>query len=308
MLLLSSKRPIKYLPLLEKFPKFAWVKKIKRKYDPFNSSNPDYILDLIQIIKRPIPELEPAIAPITRLAYAYAMYTTRPFPLGEPAIAKSAYYSYLYARYIINGRFPLGEPAIAKEPIWAYSYAVEALRGRFEQAEDKMRSTIWWEDYKMRILDPLRKKKKSKTNKIDENNEESKTMTPREAYDELVDLFRGKKDSNPDINLLNIIITDPEQSFNYAIANPSGPFSMGEPIIATDPKYSYLYATKILKKRFPLGEPAIATDPELSFQYAKNIMKGRFRLGEASIAAIPELAVEYAKYILKVLTPKKQKK
>ena len=292
----------------------------------------------LNVLNGPFPMGEPAIAKDARYSSLYATdVLKKPFPLGEPEIATDAWNAYAYAKDVLKGPFPLGEPAIASHAYYAYLYAKNVLKGPFllgEPAMYKYPNTVWkpyrsnvlkepitemnlknlvtnkmGTNYSKYVLGPSKKKKRK--NKISENSDQDsdkKSMTPREAYDELVDLFRGKKDNNPDINLLNILITDPEQSFNYAIADPAGPFPLGEPIISTDTKYAYLYATKILKKRFILGEPAIAKDPELSFDYAKNIMKGRFRLGERSIATVPELAVEYSKYILKALAPKKQKK
>jgi hypothetical protein len=141
-----------------------------------------------------------------------------------------------------------------------------------------------------------------------EHTDNEKKMSPREAYDELVDLFSGKKDIEPNKELLDIIATDAESSFNYAVANPAGRFQLGEPAIAESPKYSYMYAKHVLKGPFNMGEPAIVTDPELSFEYAKNVLKGRFKRGESIIATNGNLSFEYAKFILKAMEQKKTKK
>ena len=90
-----------------------------------------------------------------------------------------------------------------------------------------------------------------------------------------------------------IIATDADFSYEYAIDVLKGRFELGETTISTNAYYSYHYAKYILKGRFELGEQIIATNTHYSFLYARDVLKGRFELGESAIAAEPLYNQEY---------------
>ena len=76
------------------------------------------------VIKKPWPPGEAAIARDAQLAYYYAANVIRkPWPPGEAAIAGDAEWAYRYARGVIEGPWPPGEAAIAGDDEWAYLYA-----------------------------------------------------------------------------------------------------------------------------------------------------------------------------------------
>ena len=94
-----------------------------------------------------------------------------------------------------------------------------------------------------------------------------------------------------------IIATDADFSYEYAIDVLKGRFELGETTISTNAYYSYHYAKYILKGRFELGEQIIATNTHYSFLYARDVLKGRFELGESAIAAEPLYNQEYKQFI-----------
>ena len=90
---------------------------------------------VVDIVGKPIPELEKIIAKDASTAYYYASFINKRFPLGEPAIAKSAENSYAYAAEVLHKRFLEGEPAIAKASDYSFWYAVNVIKGRFKEGE-----------------------------------------------------------------------------------------------------------------------------------------------------------------------------
>ena len=71
----------------------------------------------------------------------------------------------------------------------------------------------------------------------------------------------------------------------YSIAFSYGRYKSLEDIIKTDPQWAYYYALNIVEGRWPEGEAAIKTSAEWAYFYALNIVKGRWLEGEAAIKA-----------------------
>jgi hypothetical protein len=122
-------------------------------------------------------------------------------------------------------------------------------------------------------------------------------MTPKIAF--FISSYENKRSPK----LENIISTDANYSYQYALHVVKGKWRKGENIIITSPYYSYLYALHIVKGKWIKGEEVISNDSECSYHYAKDIKIGRFKKGEKSIIKNPKYSYWYIKYVVKKPLP-----
>ena len=117
-----------YAETAKKIPSIAWgmaeTNAAKRKLEHLWVKDPEYAYRYVeQVIKKPWPPGEAAIATDPRWAYWYARDVIRnPWPPGEAAIATVPRWAYYYARFVIGKRWPPGEAAIAKSINWTSEY------------------------------------------------------------------------------------------------------------------------------------------------------------------------------------------
>ena len=106
-------------------------------------------------------ELEPVkhlIAKDPALAYKYALQVILGrWPEVEDVIKAKPEYAYLYATNVLaidpdwpykNGRWPEAEPYIMKNGLDAWHYAKRVLKHRWEDAEQYIKYSPWWDEYK----------------------------------------------------------------------------------------------------------------------------------------------------------------
>jgi hypothetical protein len=118
-------------------------------------------------------------------------------------------------------------------------------------------------------------------------------MTPKMAF------FIASYENKGSSKLENIISTDANYSYLYALHVIKGKWRKGENAIITSPYYSYLYALYIVKGKWIKGEEVISNNPEWSYHYAKDIKKGRFKKGEKSIIKNQKCSYWYITHVVK---------
>lgn len=132
-----------------KIPSIAWEMAKsgaeKRKLEHLWATDPYYAYRYAQdVIKKPWPPGEAAIAKDTKWAYGYAHFVIKkPWPPGEKAIAGDAESAYRYARQVIKGPWPPGEAAIAGRAKWAYYYALDVM-GKWPPGESAIAGSAEW--------------------------------------------------------------------------------------------------------------------------------------------------------------------
>lgn len=182
------------------------------------------------------PEAEDAIARDPRNSRAYAITINRRFPKGEKMIATSAEDAYLYAKEILKGRFPEAESAIAKNADIAVRYATYILKRRFPEAEQTIinseQNLSHVHAYIRSVLSSKHERSPLVEQYIIDNN----------YYDLAYLYFKYVIDRD---DLKQVVSTDKN-------------LQKLEDVIITDPDQTVDYATILLKDKFPKGEEAIS--------------------------------------------------
>ena len=138
-----------YAESAKKIPSVAWelaeTVAQKRKLEHLWATDPYYAYRYAQdVIKKPWPPGEAAIAKDTKWAYGYAHFVIKkPWPPGEKAIAGDAESAYRYARQVIKGPWRPGEAAIAGRAKWAYYYALDVM-GKWPPGESAIAGSAEW--------------------------------------------------------------------------------------------------------------------------------------------------------------------
>ena len=141
-----------YAESAKKIPSIAWQlaksDAEKRELEHVWAKDPYYAYRYAQdIIRKPWPPGEAAIAKDPKWAYGYAHFVIKkPWPPGEAAITKDPEYAYRYARQIIKKPWPPGEAAIAGRAKWAYYYALDVM-GKWPPGEAAIAGDAEWAYY-----------------------------------------------------------------------------------------------------------------------------------------------------------------
>jgi hypothetical protein len=141
-----------YAESAKKIPSIAWKAAKsdaqKRELEHVWAKDPYYAYRYAQdIIRKPWPPGEAAIAKDPKWAYGYAHFVIKkPWPPGEAAITKDPEYAYRYARQIIKKPWPPGEAAIAGRAKWAYYYALDVM-GKWPPGEAAIAGDAEWAYY-----------------------------------------------------------------------------------------------------------------------------------------------------------------
>lgn len=98
--------------------------------EPIIAKHPLFALDYIEkLIQDKWPEAESYVKDDPHSAYNYAAASRQRFLEGEPAIKTNPFYAALYAKYILKRRWPEAEEAIKKSRYW-FDYRSHFLHGR----------------------------------------------------------------------------------------------------------------------------------------------------------------------------------
>ena len=115
------------------------------------------------------------------------------------------------------------------------------------------------------------------------------------AYNTYVQKWHGYR--CPEVE--DIIATNPEYAYKYAMYAIKGKWLQGEDAIYTDPTVATAYVIHVLgKKRCRRLEKLIWDDPINAFNYAMHVIGGRWRKAEPYIAS-SDMALYYATHIMK---------
>lgn len=91
----------------------------------------DYAVD---VLRKPWPAAEPAIATNRKAAADYVAMFRKPFPAAESVLATTPSSAYLYA-VNTKRRFPAGESVIARDGYYAVRYAFNVLKTAWSDPE-----------------------------------------------------------------------------------------------------------------------------------------------------------------------------
>lgn len=103
---------------------------------------------------------------------------------------------------------------------------------------------------------------------------------PKVAIEYVLDIIGAENAREVFPQAEEIISTDADTSFQYALFVVKGPWKKGEAAIAKDSFYSFRYAVKILEGPFEKGERALAGDSSQNYEwaqkYANQVLKKDF--------------------------------
>lgn len=87
--------------------------------EPIIAKHPGFAIEYIEkLIQDKWPEAEPYVKNTPETAYNYAAVTGQRFLEGEPIIKTNPFYAAMYAKYIIKHRWPEAEEVIKKSGDW----------------------------------------------------------------------------------------------------------------------------------------------------------------------------------------------
>jgi len=139
-----------YADASTKIPSIAWklakTNEQKRKLEHVWAQYPEWAHRYARdIVRKPWPPGEAAIASVPYLAYLYARTVIKgPWPPGEAAIAGNAGLAYLYALEVIEKPWPPGEAAIAGSAGSAFLYALDVIGKRWPPGEAAIAGDAKW--------------------------------------------------------------------------------------------------------------------------------------------------------------------
>ncbi len=93
---------------------------------------------------------------------------------------------------------------------------------------------------------------------------------------------------------MQIIATNRELAWCWAIHISGEPFPQGEPAIAEDAMTAFDYSRWVLQEPWPMGEPAISKSTRFAYKYAKWVLNGPFPAGEEAISKDAAASLGYA--------------